>query len=72
MRMQIEARELTDREIRPYWFNLPICTEQIEELMEIEVNTNYYYINGKKQLKHEKIKIVLETYSYLYPTRSYK
>lgn len=31
MRVQIEAREPTDGEIRAFWFTLPIDTEQVEE-----------------------------------------
>ena len=33
MRVQIEAREPTDGEIRAFWFTLPIDTEQVEELL---------------------------------------
>lgn len=35
MRVQIEAREPTDGEIRAFWFTLPIDTEQVEELLGI-------------------------------------
>ena len=35
MRVQIEAREPTDGEIRAFWFTLPIDTEQVEELLVI-------------------------------------
>ena len=44
MRVQIEAREPTDGEIRAFWFTLPIDTEQVEELLGIDVDTDYYYI----------------------------
>ena len=30
MRVQIEAREPTDGEIRAFWFTLPIDTEQVD------------------------------------------
>ena len=30
MRVQIEAREPTDGEIRAFWFTLPIDTEQVK------------------------------------------
>lgn len=48
MRVQIEAREPTDGEIRAFWFTLPIDTEQVEELLGIDVDTDYYYITGKE------------------------
>ena len=48
MRVQIEAREPTDGEIRAFWFTLPIDTEQVEELLRIDVDTDYYYITGKE------------------------
>ena len=48
MRVQIEAREPTDDEIRAFWFTLPIDTEQVEELLGIDVDTDYYYITGKE------------------------
>ena len=48
MRVQIEAREPTDGEIRAFWFTLPIDTEQVEELLGIDVDTDYYYITGIK------------------------
>ena len=48
MRVQIEAREPTDGEIRAFWFTLPIDTEQVEELLGIDVDTNYYSITGKE------------------------
>ena len=47
MRVQIEAREPTDDEIRAFWFTLPIDTEQVEELLGIDVDTDYYSITGK-------------------------
>ena len=47
MRVQIEAREPTDDEIRAFWFTLPIDTEQVEELLGIDVDTDYYYITGE-------------------------
>ena len=31
MRVQIEAREPTDGEIRAFWFTLPIDAEQVED-----------------------------------------
>ena len=37
MRVQIEAREPTDGEIRAFWFTLPIDAEQVEELLGIDV-----------------------------------
>ena len=46
--MQIEAREPTDGEIRAFWFTLPIDTEQVEELLGIDIDTDYYYITGKE------------------------
>lgn len=39
MRVQIEAREPTDGEIRAFWFTLPIDTEQVEELLGIDIDT---------------------------------
>ena len=42
MRVQIEAREPTDGEIRAFWFTLPIDTEQVEELLGIDVDTEGY------------------------------
>lgn len=42
MRVQIEAREPTDGEIRAFWFTLPIDTEQVEELLGIDIDTDYY------------------------------
>ena len=48
MRVQIEAREPTDGEIRAFWFTLPIDTEQVEELLGIDVDTDYYSITGKE------------------------
>ena len=48
MRVQIEAREPIDGEIRAFWFTLPIDTEQVEELLGIDVDTDYYYITGKE------------------------
>ena len=48
MRVQIEAREPTDGEIRAFWFTLPIDTEQVEELLGIDIDTDYYYITGKE------------------------
>ena len=33
MRVQIEAREPRDEEIRAFWFTLPIDTEQVEEML---------------------------------------
>lgn len=48
MRVQIEAREPTDGEIRAFWFTLPIDPEQIEELLGIDIDTDYYYITGKE------------------------
>lgn len=48
MRVQIEAREPTDGEIRAFWFTLPIDTEQVEELLGIDVDTDYYYITDKE------------------------
>lgn len=42
MRVQIEAREPTDDEIRAFWFTLPIDTEQVEELLGIDVDTIYH------------------------------
>ena len=33
MRVQIEARETRDGEIRAFWFTLPIDTEQVEEML---------------------------------------
>lgn len=51
MRVQIEAREPTDGEIRAFWFTLPIDTEQVEELLGIDVDTDYYYITGKERIK---------------------
>lgn len=47
MRVQIEAGDPTDGEIRVFWFTLPIDTEQVEELLGIDVDTDYYYITGK-------------------------
>lgn len=38
MRVQIEAREPTDGEIRAFWFTLPIDTEQVEELEDYRIN----------------------------------
>ena len=48
MRVQIEAREPTDGEIRAFWFTLPIDTEQVEELLGIDVDMDYYSITGKE------------------------
>ena len=48
MRVQIEAREPTDGEISAFWFTLHIDTEQVEELLGIDVVTDYYYITGKE------------------------
>lgn len=48
MRVQIEAREPTDGEILAFWFTLPIDTEQVEELLGIDVDTDDYYITGKE------------------------
>ena len=48
MRVQIEAREPTDGEIRAFWFTLPVDTEQVEELLGIDVDTDYYSITGKE------------------------
>lgn len=48
MRVQIEAREPTDGKIRAFWFTLPIDTEKVEELLGIDVDTDYYYITGKE------------------------
>ena len=42
------SREPTDGEIRAFWFTLPIDTEQVEELLGIDVDTDYYYITGKE------------------------
>ena len=49
MRVQIEAREPTDGEIRAFWFTLPIDTEQVEELLGIDVDTDYYYIRVRQR-----------------------
>ncbi len=46
--MQIEARKPTTREIRAFWFTLPIDTEQVEELLGIDIDTDYYSITGKE------------------------
>ena len=48
MCVQIEAREPTDGEIRAFWFTLPIDTEQVEELLGIDIDTDYYSITGKE------------------------
>ena len=44
MRVQIEAREPTDGEIRAFWFTLPIDTEQVEELLGIDVDLSLIHI----------------------------
>ena len=59
MRVQIEAREPTDGEIRAFWFTLPIDTEQVEELLRIDVDTDYYSIAFDTDLTNQKAGLII-------------
>lgn len=74
MRVQIEAREPTDGEIRAFWFTLPIDTEQVEELLGIDIDTDYYYITGKELpllMKCRKIPQLKRSMTCTIPTKIY-
>ena len=47
-RVQVETQEPINREIRAYWFTLPIDIALFEEVLGIDADSDYYYITDKE------------------------
>lgn len=47
-RVQVETQEPISREIRAYWFTLPIDIALFEEVLGIDADSDYYYITDKE------------------------